>query len=379
MSTIRHDIIHSNKRRSNWHNYHSRGIYMLTMCVEGRQPLLGRLTGYAGSAHERHNRLDSHLPNDKVVPEDDTEPGIRLTPLGEQVERCIQSITGHYPHVEVLQYIVMPDHIHIAVWVHEEKEGFHLGKTVAGFKLGCNRAYWGPKCEEYNEENRQQPSLFEDGYHDRILMRGGQLETMKRYIADNPRRAAIKRANPDLFTMRAERELCGIPFRAMGNIFLLDLPDKQVITCSRTIREEELQKQLEQALSNAEKGAITITAAISTGERIIARAIREAGFPLIVLLKNGFPPSGSESERHYKPQGVYFETCAAGRLLLLEPGEEAYTLPQIATATEQTLRQKAEFKHHSYSTLLATNLTGELTGNHAGNHAGNLAARSGEH
>ena len=34
---------HNMKRRKPWHNYHRKGTYMLTMVVEGRQPLLGRL------------------------------------------------------------------------------------------------------------------------------------------------------------------------------------------------------------------------------------------------------------------------------------------------------------------------------------------------
>ena len=34
---------HNMKRRKPWHDYHSKGTYMLTLVVEDRQPLLGRL------------------------------------------------------------------------------------------------------------------------------------------------------------------------------------------------------------------------------------------------------------------------------------------------------------------------------------------------
>ena len=37
------DTKHSMKRRGVWHNYHHQGIYMVTLAVEGRVPLLGRL------------------------------------------------------------------------------------------------------------------------------------------------------------------------------------------------------------------------------------------------------------------------------------------------------------------------------------------------
>ena len=32
-------------KRSLHHDYHGRGIYLITLCTEGRQPLLGKLTG----------------------------------------------------------------------------------------------------------------------------------------------------------------------------------------------------------------------------------------------------------------------------------------------------------------------------------------------
>lgn len=41
-----HETQHSMKRRSPWHDYHGRGTYMLTLVVEGRMPLLGKLWGW---------------------------------------------------------------------------------------------------------------------------------------------------------------------------------------------------------------------------------------------------------------------------------------------------------------------------------------------
>ena len=49
--------------------------------------------------------------------------------------------------------------------------------------------------------------------------------------------------------------------------------------------------------------------------------------------------------------GVYFEACAAGRLLLLEPTADTLTLPDIHTRTEQTLREKAEAGHRNYQPI----------------------------
>lgn len=155
----------------------------------------------------------------------------------------------------------------------------------------------------------------------------------------------------------------------MGNHFLLDWPDRQLIEMSRSAGESQIEDAVHTAIRHARNGAITITAAISEGEKRIARAIREAGLPLVVLLTDGFPKPGSEAERYYKPGGVYFEACAAGRLLLLEPTAETLALPRVIEMVDETLRKKAEKKHLSYMTIphdskrwrfVANNVIGQL-------------------
>lgn len=60
-----HETQHSMKRRSPWHDYHGRGTYMLTLVVEGRMPLLGKLWG----------RVDAR-------PGDGDAPKVMLSELG---------------------------------------------------------------------------------------------------------------------------------------------------------------------------------------------------------------------------------------------------------------------------------------------------------
>jgi hypothetical protein len=79
--------------------------------------------------------------------------------------------------------------------------------------------------------------------------------------------------------------------------------------------------------------------------------VRGHGFPLVVLLNDGFPAGGSPQERFYKPGGTYFEACSNGKLLLLEPEDSAFLNPIVRTATENTLRRKAEDKHFVYTTV----------------------------
>ena len=185
----------------------------------------------------------------------------------------------------------------------------------------------------------------------RTLARKGQLRAMIDYVKMNPDRLWIKRQYPELFTIRKDTEVRGLRFRSMDNHWLLDWPDRQMVACSRSETKESLEAKLAQVRYRAEQGAITYTAAISRGEQDIAREIRSSGYPLVIILKDGFPKEGSDSERYFKPGGIYFNTCACGRLLLLEPYPETYEHPLVVAQTEAVLQQKAAHHGHSYSPI----------------------------
>ena len=123
-------------------------------------------------------------------------------------------------------------------------------------------------------------------------------------------------------------------FRMMGNMFLLDFALKQYVQCSRRATSHEIESMCEAVLEKARNGFVTVTAAISEGEKSIARTVREAGFPLVILLKDGFPKVGAPHERYYKPGGVYFDACAEGRLLLMEPYPEVLDDASVAASVE---------------------------------------------
>ena len=113
-------------------------------------------------------------------------------------------------------------------------------------------------------------------------------------------------------------------------------------------------RRLQSVLAAAHHGAVTYTAAISKGEQLIARTLREQGYLLVVLLNDGFPKEGSPHERYYKPGGVYFDACSKGQLLLLEPTEQAFLDAGIHAAVEATLRRKAEARHYVYTPIPVT-------------------------
>ena len=306
--------------RAKWMDYRSPSIQLLTMVTTNRLPLLGELQG-------QH---------------------IDLTPLGQKVAEEIERIPTYKgaSSIEIYNYAIMPDHIHILLRIHDRLPK-HLGQYIRWFKLQCSDAYQAltaihSVCRSSvhpalaaipasNTSTSNAPCLFAKEYHDRILTGKNQLTHMVRYIQDNPRRLALKRANPDLFRIRQNATIGNIPCSTLGNMFLAEYPQRQLIQCSRRLTAEQIAALKGECLAAAANGTVHITAAISEGEKLISRALREAGYPLIILLERGFPEPDSPHYRYFKPQGVYFEACAAGKLLLVEPSAEILERPDIAS------------------------------------------------
>ena len=331
---------HSMKRRSPWHDYHEKGTYMLTLVVEGRMPLLGRLEG----------RVNARPGNGDA-------PKVVLSELGTAiVTEEIPKINRYYPQVEVWKVCIMPDHVHLIVRVKEDlrgdqameslgtetrgghdsaqtretdsalvmekeeatmgmtakrgKEMESLGMVVKGFKLGCNRAY----RRIYGMKKMTGKGLFELGYNDKLMLHEGQLKGWKKYLDDNPRRLMVKRMNPGLFTVMLNKVVAGRRCQMVGNCFLLDIPDKVAVIVHRRYSEEDLCRLRKEWLACGERGGVLVSAAISIKEKEVLREAMNRGYRIVLLRENGFP-------RLYKPCGESFDACSEGLLLQISPWE----------------------------------------------------------
>ena len=383
-------------REKGW-DYRGRAIYHFTLPVEGRYPLFGTLEGeHAETAYVRLNAFGQRVC--RML----SELAQLYKGKGYALKVLAQMVMPDHVHLVIQVLEPLPQSIGAVVRgfksgctkVYKE-EFYHSGENAAEMHGGTQtptEANGGAHPTEANggtqtptetnggeqtlagvhggaqtlaETNGNVPVQFvrifagrgsiwqqdKAYYHERILHAPGQLRRMIDYVKDNPRRLWLKRQNPDLFRMHRATVLCGLPFTSLGNHFLLQWPDRQLVEMSRSADSTTIEKRLKEVLAAAHQGAVTYTAAISNGERLIARTVREQGFPLVVMLADGFPADGSPHERYYKPGGVYFEACSKGHLLLLEPKESAYEAPAIVTAVEEALRRKAEAKHYAYTAV----------------------------
>ena len=353
---VRRAVDTTRHHRENGWDYRGRAVYHFTFPVEGRFPLFGTLEG-----------------------ENAERAFIKLNPFGYRVYQILCGLPQFYAAkgfaLKVLAQKVMPDHIHLVIQVLEPLSQ-SIGAVVRGFKSACTMVYkqeflsCGENATEVHSRASQQGnaaalmhfarifanrnSIWQQDaayYHERILHAPGQLNRMINYVKDNPRRLWLKKNNPDLFRLHRHTEMCGLSFTSLGNHFLLDWHDNQTVEMPRNATVEQVQKRLQLAMAAAQNGAVTNTAAISKGEQLIARTLRKQGYPLVVLLSDGFPKEGSPHERFYKPGGIYFEACSKGQLLLLEPTEQTFLNEDIQSAVEGTLRRKAAERHYDYKQI----------------------------
>ena len=278
----------SMKRRSQLNDYYARHFYMITMAVDGRRSLLGTLTGDP----------EQPLGNPQA-------PQLVPSPLGDAVTRCFHDISTYYPETYPFMLQLMPDHIHFLLLVKRDTD-VHLGSIIKGFKVGCTKAFRALTGEE--------GSLFETGYNDKIVTAFGKLEAFKRYLNDNPRRAIMKRQNPDFFRVRRDITIERYTLSGLGNHFLLQRPLKARVQLSRRLEAKDIEAEVQRFMALAEGGTVLVSPGISPAEKAVLRAAYERHLPVISILTNGFGEFA-------KPGGAFFDACAEGRMLFLSPWE----------------------------------------------------------
>ena len=343
-----HDIQHNQHRRAEWQDYGGSGLYMVTLCIEGRQALFGRLEG-----NIRAQRDTADFPH------------IVLSDLGRiVVEEELPKMHQFYPEIEVWKAAVMPDHLHLLLYISKPlPKGKRLGDIIRSFKGGCSRACWAQASAARETALKsagtaapppaappptpapaaaapaapapaaaavpglsstvvavKQPSLFESGFHDRIIKRPGMLDNIKRYMADNPLRALMRRQLPRLMERRLHLRIGTRDYAAFGALFLLKRAEKEQVFYHRrdsttglpTEQTEWYKNERKRQLAEAREGVVLVSPAISKGEKLVIDAAIEEGLPVIHLQKEPIGP-------YWKPERKRFEACARGALLVLAP------------------------------------------------------------
>ena len=145
------------------YDYNSNGVYFLTFCTDNMEKLLGEIVG-----------------GDAFV-----APQMQLSEYGKIVEEYILS-TNRLAYAKIINYVVMPNHVHLLVQIDSDKSIADTGKphaavphVIATIKRFCTQKIG--------------TNIFQKSFHDHVVRTQEDFLRIWEYIDNNPLRWKIDR------------------------------------------------------------------------------------------------------------------------------------------------------------------------------------------
>ena len=295
------------------------GIYHVTLVVPSREALLGKL----------------------VIPENDPKQArVERTELGEKLVKEIYVIGAIHKQVRILQFCLMPDHLHLIIHLRQASE-ISIRSIIRGFWQGAKRIGREYSVSIDPELNSGTTNKVDSGTTNKVdatilhrafpifteqpfirpLSRKGQLQTMYDYIRMTPQRLATKKLMPGFFRVQEGIEIAGRTYRGVGNVALLQAERYTPVHVRRTMIDEamhgdntRLRNYMNGCVLAARQGTVMVSPFISDKEKEVMVVLLAEELPIIYIADNGFG-------EYYKPSDGLFDSVAAGRVLILSPWE----------------------------------------------------------
>ncbi|MDO8811262.1 MAG: transposase [Gallionella sp.] len=176
------DIHHRRSIRLRSYDYSQAGAYFITLCTQKRECLFGAVV----------------------------DDGMRLNDVGRMVQNVLGALPDHYSCVGLDSFVVMPNHIHGIIMLHDVGAQFivpnndqgaanpgamnrapTIGGIIRAFKACCTHGI--------NQlRSVQGVSLWQRNYYEHVIRNEPSLQEIREYIANNPAQWAIDRENPDV-------------------------------------------------------------------------------------------------------------------------------------------------------------------------------------
>ena len=143
------------------YDYSTPGVYFVTICTQNRKHLLSKIHTVGAGVLDR--------------------PLVELLPYGVVADTYIRQMDAHYGCLSVDAYVIMPNHIHLLIRIHDDgrsgtpaptKGNTVLARFVSTFKRFCNKEYGG--------------NIWQRGYYDHVVRDRSDYDDIYRYIETNP-------------------------------------------------------------------------------------------------------------------------------------------------------------------------------------------------
>ena len=142
------------------YDYSEYGAYFITICTDKRRKIFSKIVGVG-------------------VPDD---PRVELTTYGKIVDKFINQLNDFYENISVEQYVIIPNHIHLILFVCDDgssrtppptsKPNSIVPAFVSTFKRFCNK--------EIGE------NIWQRGFYDHIIRDKYDYDEISKYIHENP-------------------------------------------------------------------------------------------------------------------------------------------------------------------------------------------------
>ena len=141
-------------------DYSTPGAYFVTVCTDQRRQILSRIVGVDVLGDPQN---------------------VELLPHGMVADKYIKQMNGFYENITVDQYVIMPNHIHLVLFVREDgsprtstptRQTTTVSHFVSTFKRFCNKEYGG--------------NIWQRGFYDHVIRERKDYEKIVKYIYENP-------------------------------------------------------------------------------------------------------------------------------------------------------------------------------------------------
>ena len=188
------------------YDYSATGVYFVTICTRDRKQILSEVVKTARLVTEKTTVGEGLAPPAEITAEPSVGEGlappaeitaepsvgerlappeysVRLKPCGEIVREQLLQIENRFPSVSVKDYVIMPDHIHVILYLRKETGGASpsptLDDVICAFKSLTSRV-----CKQRYGIER----MFQRSSSDHIVRDRTDYETHRQYVYENPKR-----------------------------------------------------------------------------------------------------------------------------------------------------------------------------------------------
>ena len=189
------------RMRLEGYDYSTPGAYFVTACTQDRRPLFGRV-------------IDGRMA---------------ANPLGTVVEDCWDELPDHYDSLALDAFILMPNHVHGVILLQDEPNNASVGaglqpaipRPAASRRHGLPEIVRAFKTFSARKINRMRAStgasVWQRGFYDHVIRDEDELDRVRTYILDNPRKWSEDPDNPENWPSRRRVRNPPLPLIGEGN------------------------------------------------------------------------------------------------------------------------------------------------------------------